>query len=438
MLLHPELNRKIDLGLSQLGYQKIKAVQREVITALHQGDTLAILPTGTGKSLCYQLYGVMHPGLTIVISPLLVLINDQVASLRRRQIAAAAWTSQTKHWQITQIKQNLINQQLKFLYLSAEKLQNPEVSKYLQKNVITQFCIDEVHCLSLWGPDFRPQYLKIGAWLKNFKNLTNQNPRLSAFTATANQKTAADINKYLPWQNQQVISRSPYRSNLSYQVEFLPSENWKRQAFCLYLAWIKTNYTRAISLIYCSTRLETVWLSSWLQLHGYPHAQCFHAGLTNVRKSAVLTYLHQHSHPVLVCTNAFGMGVDLPHIRLVLHHTPPTSLANYVQEAGRAGRDQKPAFAIIVYTHQDLSKNFKLASRRHHQRSKQLEIQKYDTFQMWKYLQQKNCYQKTIINYFRLPGMPLTNLRNCPCANCQKHFPWKNNTLFNLQQVSLF
>lgn len=407
--------------VSWFGIQELKPAQTEVLENLTAfRPTIAVLPTGYGKSICYQLAGLQLPALSIVVSPLLALMKDQVDNLKRRGLPAACWNSLTSPASQKIIKQQLIRGQLKFLYLSPEKLLSPKTTVLLNKIKISQVVIDEAHCISHWGLAFRPQYRLIGDWINNY-SIKHKPPLTSAFSATANHQCLKDIKKYLSLKNPQLVCRAPYRSNLRYMVIPVNSEGFKRQIIIYLLCYIKTLKSGGV-LIYVSTRLIANWLSRWLRDQGFSHAHCFHGGLSATQKSEAFSYFHEHSHPIMVTTNAFGMGVDFPNIRLVMHHSPPLSLDDYVQEAGRAGRDGQTAYCIVLYQLTDLEKNYELAT--HHTDQKIIKIINKKARAMHHFLNTNHCYQRNIIKYFMLPGMKLSDLKSCQCFHCQTKEPW--------------
>jgi len=406
------------------GFSTLQPVQRQAIQHLQNGnDLLAILPTGCGKSLIYQLFALQTPGLTIVLSPLLALMFDQVNTLQKRGISAAAWNHLTppnvKHIITRQLEQN----QLKLLYLSPEKLQSRLLNRWLQKTDISHVAIDEAHCVSQWGSDFRPQYHQIGNWIEQYST-HHPRPRCSAFSATADRPMTQEIIHSLKLQTPQIVTLACFRPNIRWQVLPVPSENWKR-FLCRHIlrTWFQmAGLQSGIVLIYAATRLEVVWFALWLRDHGFADTLYFHAGLGEKEKIQILQSLMKQSNGIVVCTNAFGMGIDLPHVRLVIHLTPPANMAAYVQEAGRAGRDGETAYAVSLW-HQaawvdQIAYQWQTPDGENGE-NKQKAAQAVGNF-----LQKKECLWRQIVRHFRLPQTPVCSLTTCQCMYCRTDFPW--------------
>lgn len=395
--------------------------QEEVVKTILSGrDILVLFPTGNGKSLCYQLAGLCLPNLTLVVTPLLALMQDQVESLRRKGVAAASWSSVTPWGEKRAMMQDLLSGKLRFLYLSPEKLLSPTVSTLLRTLLISQIVVDEAHCVSQWSPEFRPLYGKITRFTAEY---SRQHPRpvVAAFTATATPKAVGEITQLLGLQQPHLIALPFSRPNLRTQLYHVPSEATKRRIMLLLLRWWQKTLGGS-ALVYAATRGETEWLAEWLTLSGFP-AEAFHAGLGTTEKQYLLQKYLQEEKALLVCTSAFGMGVDKPNIRLVLHHTPPTSLESYTQEAGRAGRDGKEAWPVLLYSHQDLERNFLFT------------VQDVSALSRKRFLYQQalavsllaetsNCLNRELYRYFRLPETRPFQRPYCGCSNCRKELPW--------------
>jgi ATP-dependent DNA helicase RecQ len=417
--MHPEMNLA-----EYFGFSTLQPVQHQALQHLQNGeDLLAILPTGYGKSLIYQLFSLQNPGLTIVLSPLLALMFDQVAKLQTQKISAAAWNHLTppnvKHIITRQLEQK----QLKLLYLSPEKLQSPLLNRWLQKTEISQIAIDEAHCVSQWGADFRPAYHQIGTWIQQYTQ-QHARPYCSAFTATADKSMVQEMIHFLQLQSPHIVTQACFRPNIRWQVLPVPSENWKR-ALCHHIlqTWFHISAPEpGIILIYAATRLEVMWFTFWLRDHGFADAHCFHAGLGEKEKIHILQTLIQQKTAIVVCTNAFGMGIDLPHVRLVIHLTPPANMAAYVQEAGRAGRDGKIAYAVTLW-HQE-SWVDQIAYQWQSPDGGNCEKKKTAAQVVWNFLQRKECLWRQIVRHFRLPETPRCSLETCQCMYCQPNFPW--------------
>lgn len=395
------------------GYSDFRFPQGEIIDSILSGqDTLAILPTGAGKSLCYQVPALLLPGLTIVVSPLLALMSDQVESIQRKHISAATWNSTTSDAELAQLQQNLRENRLKILYLSPEKLKSKPVQKALQVTSISHLCVDEAHCISQWGHEFRPEYRGIQDSLQQIVQ-NRPRPVISAFTATAPPKVARDISQSLRLYHANTYSTPFWRPNLRYAVFHPESEQQKRTVLLkLVHEWWETG--TGAGIVYVSTRHQADFFARWLQQHKLP-AHSFHAGYNHHYKSQVLQQFLTHPRALIVTTSAFGMGVDKPNVRLVIHHSPPVSLAAYAQEAGRAGRDELPATCILLYRPEDLHTNteFTLRSVSKH-RSRLIRQHAYEVHQY----AQSRCRARFLLKSFSPQHFWNTSLSACHCDHC--------------------
>ena len=408
------------------GYSSLQPLQTASLNILDQHhNLLAILPTGFGKSMIYQLFGLSQSGLTIVISPLIALVFDQVRNLQGKNLSAAAWNCLTppnvKYSILRQLKEN----RLKFLYLSPEKLTSSLVSQHLMQTNVSQLVVDEAHCIPQWGPDFRPHYQQIGKWLGKYQENQQHRPILSAFTATADRDMAQEITNRLNLKKPIVITQACFRENLCWQIIPVPSQNWKRQ-LCRHIleTWLKHPKPSSadICLIYAATRLDVYWICLWLQQHGFPQTQYFHAGLSQAEKVKILTDVSNTQQGIVVCTNAFGMGIDLPHVRLVIHLTPPTDMAAYVQETGRAGRDGQKAWVVTLFQPDDWLEQLELRLQNSAGKFRERKFQRAQA--VWQFLHEKHCLSRFIVHYFRLPETPKISLQSCQCMHCHPQFPW--------------
>ncbi len=330
---------------SYWGYQEFRPLQEEIIESVLQGqDTLALLPTGGGKSICFQVPGLIKSGLTLVISPLIALMKDQVSQLKSREILAEAVHAGMTRREIDITLDNCINSDVKFLYLSPERLKTElfvERIKILhQKRGVAQIAVDEAHCISQWGYDFRPSYLEIAA----IREILPDVP-IIALTATATEKVKKDIQEKLRFENGKVFIKSFARPNLSYSVRF---EEHKDRKLVEVLQKIEGS-----AVVYVNTRRRTKELAFLLQRHQIS-ADFYHAGLEFSERSLKQEdWIHGRTR-VIVSTNAFGMGIDKADVRLVVHMDLPPNLESYYQEAGRAGRDEKKAYALIICNQKDI------------------------------------------------------------------------------------
>jgi len=317
-------------------YDSFRAPQEDIIQAvLKQKDTVALLPTGGGKSLCYQIPGLMQKGICVVISPLIALMKDQVAGLKKRGIHAVAITGSIPENEIVNIFDNLIFGKTKFLYLSPERLQSSFIQSKLKQLTINLIAVDEAHCISEWGHDFRVSYLKIAVLRKLFP----KTPVL-ALTATATNKVVDDIVKYLCLKTPKIYKKSFVRKNLAYQI-------YKTEDLFFKLKQMLTKVKKP-TIIYVFSRKQTKELSNYLNKQNFKSSY-YHGGMfTNEKEKAYQNWIEEKT-PIMVATNAFGMGIDKDNVKLVVHLTIPYSIENYMQEAGRAGRNGKKSFAVLLY-----------------------------------------------------------------------------------------
>jgi len=331
----------LDILTKYWGHQQFRKSQEEIIQSVIDGkDTLAILPTGGGKSVCFQVPAMAIDGMCLVISPLIALMEDQVNRLDENNMPAAALTSGMRNQDQFEILEAAINNELKFLYVSPERLQTKSFQERLSSLPISLIAVDEAHCISQWGYDFRPSYLNIAAIRENLKSIP-----LIALTASATEKVKKDIQEKLLMKLPQVFMTSFERKNLSYTVEKSDDKINK------IVAWIlKSNGS---GIVYCRTRRRTKEISDLLLGHQI-NSDFYHAGLDqDTRKEKQEDWINGKTK-IIVCTNAFGMGIDKPDVRVVIHADVPDCLENYYQEAGRAGRDGNTAHAVLLYRDAEL------------------------------------------------------------------------------------
>lgn len=317
-------------------YDTFRKPQEDIINAvLQKKDVVALLPTGGGKSICYQIPGLLQKGVCVVISPLIALMQDQVLNLEKRGIKAIAITSRLSENEIIQAFDNMLYGKIKFLYLSPEKLQSAFIQIKLQQLPINLIAIDEAHCVSEWGHDFRSSYLKIAVLRELFPKVN-----FLALTATATQRVVEDINTYLQLKNPQIFKKSFVRKNLAYQV-------YKTEDVFFKLKQMLTKIKQP-TIIYVFTRKQTKELSDYLNQFNFKSG-FYHGGLSITEKEEAYQNWMQEKTPIMVATNAFGMGIDKDNVKLVVHLNIPQSIENYMQEAGRAGRNGLKSFAVLLY-----------------------------------------------------------------------------------------
>ncbi|WP_298612713.1 ATP-dependent DNA helicase RecQ [uncultured Thermosynechococcus sp.] len=328
------------------GYSELRSPQAEVMTALLQRrDALIVLPTGAGKSLCFQLPALLQGGLTLVISPLLALMENQVGELRQRGLAAAAYHSELPSSQRRQILSHLRDYRL--LYLSPESLFSNPLWQHLCSSQVwlNGLIVDEAHCLVQWGDRFRPVYRRLGTVRPALRQCKPHHPRLAiaAFTATADSNAQRILIEVLGLEQPVQIIHSPYRANLHLTVRSVWSRGYRRHCLQQFLK----QQGKTSGLIYARTRRDCETLATWLQEQGY-RTTPYHGGLPAAQRRQIETDWLQDKLPFVVCTNAFGMGVNKPNVRWICHYQPPLQLSEYLQEVGRAGRDGQPAQALAL------------------------------------------------------------------------------------------
>ncbi|MFN0174364.1 MAG: ATP-dependent DNA helicase RecQ [Saprospiraceae bacterium] len=318
------------------GYQSFRPLQEDIVhSALDGRDTLALLPTGGGKSICFQVPALCREGICLVVSPLIALMKDQVHNLDRRGIPAAAIFSGMSHQQIDIMFENACNGQYKFLYVSPERLQTPMARERIKRMNVNLLAVDEAHCVSQWGYDFRPPYLQI----TEIRALIPKVPLL-ALTATATSEVLEDIQDKLGFRQKNVFRQSFVRSNLSYSVLY---EERKREKLIDILRRVP-----GTGIVYARSRGETKEIAHLLTQNGI-NADFYHAGLPGEERSAKQEAWVAGKTRIIVSTNAFGMGIDKPDVRIVVHLNLPDTLEGYFQEAGRGGRDGQKSYATLLY-----------------------------------------------------------------------------------------
>lgn len=324
------------------GHQSFRPVQQEIIDAvLSQKDALALLPTGGGKSICFQVPALMREGMCIVISPLIALIKDQVENLEKRGIKALSVHAGMNYFDVKRTFENALHGNYKFLYVSPERLLTNLFLEYLPGLNVSMIAVDESHCISQWGYDFRPAYLKIAALREYLPNIP-----VIALTASATPKVQEDICDKLHFRKgYERFQQSFERPNLSYSVFSPPSKETK-------IIQILNNVP-GTAIVYCKSRKRTQQIADLLKMNGIS-ADYYHAGLLNDERSNKQQSWISNKTRVMVCTNAFGMGIDKPDVRTVIHADVPDCLENYYQEAGRAGRDGKRSYAVLLHEQQEI------------------------------------------------------------------------------------
>ncbi len=335
--------RALQILKNYFGYDSFRAGQEGIIDTILGGrDALAIMPTGAGKSICYQVPGLMLHGITVVISPLISLMQDQVKALNAAGIHAAYINSTLSDVQIHKALKYAGQGYYKIIYVAPERLESGEFLRFSVNTEISMVTVDEAHCISQWGQDFRPSYLKIVDFINGLPN----RPIISAFTATATEEVKDDIICTLGLDNPNVVVTGFDRENLYYSVENIRKKDD-------YIVDYISKHSDESGIIYCATRKNVEKLFELLFKKGIPVTK-YHAGLgAEERRRNQEDFIYDRA-PVIVATNAFGMGIDKSNVRYVIHYNMPQSIENYYQEAGRAGRDGEPAKCVLLFSAQDI------------------------------------------------------------------------------------
>ena len=384
---------------SLFGYEQFRDQQGQIIDYLiNGGDALVLMPTGGGKSLCFQIPALMRPGLGVVVSPLIALMQDQVMALQQLGVKAQALHS-AMDWQTQQhIEQQALNGELDLLYVSPERLLTQRCLDMLKAVEISLFAIDEAHCVSQWGHDFRPEYLQLDCLQQLFPKV----PRV-ALTATADGPTQAEMVKRLHLQQAEQFISSFDRPNIRYRI--LQKQQGKQQL----LRFIQTQHQDSAGIVYCGSRKKVDELAHWLSQSGIP-ALPYHAGMSADHRSQNQARFLQEEGLVMVATIAFGMGIDKPNVRFVAHIDLPKSIESYYQETGRAGRDGLPADAWMIYGLQDVVwLRQRLMESEMDEAIKRSEQTKLDS--MLGLCEVTSCRRQVLLGYF---GEKLEE----PCGNC--------------------
>ncbi|MGF6147565.1 ATP-dependent DNA helicase recQ [Kingella potus] len=408
--------RAIEILNEVFGYPAFRGSQEEIVGTLAAGQSLLVLmPTGGGKSLCYQIPALMRDGVAVVVSPLIALMNDQVANLRTAGVHCAAVHSGTPPEETRQIAEDIATGRLKLLYVSPERLVTERFLRFLDHTAVSLFAIDEAHCVSQWGHDFRPEYRRLGLLAGRYPDI----PRI-ALTATADAETRADIKHYLRLENAPEFVAGFDRPNIYYQV--VEKNGGKKQL----LQFVKRQNGES-GIVYCLSRKKADDTAAFLNENGIA-AAAYHAGMSMAEREAAQHRFTHEDGLVIAATVAFGMGIDKPDVRFVAHLDMPQSIEHFYQESGRAGRDGLPAESWLCYGLNDyalLRERIQTGGSGEFQ--KQIELQKLDA--MFAVCETSECRRAALLRHF---GETIP-----PCGHCDNclHPPVRQDATENVRKL---
>lgn len=390
-----------DLLKQYFGYDEFRPGQKEIIQkVIDQENVLGIMPTGSGKSICYQLPSLLLDGLTVVVSPLISLMKDQVDAANQLGIPATFINSSLDGYETARRFQEIDRQQYRLLYIAPERFIMPDFIQAMNRWNVCMIAIDEAHCISQWGHDFRPSYLQMAKQLDQLPN----RPVIVALTATATIQVAADIKRLLKIPDGNHIQTGFGRENLRFQVV----KDQKKEQYLV--EYLKINKNQS-GIIYAATRKEVDRIYHLLKKFGFSIGR-YHGGLKENERTAMQEAFLYDRLQLIVATNAFGMGINKSNVRFVIHYQIPGSLEAYYQEAGRAGRDGLSSEAILLFAPQDIQvQKFFIQQSQREEEQKQKEYEKLKAMTEYAYIE--SCLQQYILNYFGETSSPCNRCGNC-------------------------
>lgn len=390
-----------DLLKQYFGYDKFRPGQKEIIQkVIDQENVLGIMPTGSGKSICYQLPSLLLDGLTVVVSPLISLMKDQVDAANQLGIPATFINSSLDGYETARRFQEIDRQQYRLLYIAPERFIMPDFIQAMNRWNVCMIAIDEAHCISQWGHDFRPSYLQMAKQLNQLPN----RPVIVALTATATIQVATDIKRLLKIPDGNHIQTGFERENLCFQVV----KDQKKEQYLV--EYLKINKNQS-GIIYAATRKEVDRIYHLLKKFGFSIGR-YHGGLNENERTAMQEAFLYDRLQLIVATNAFGMGINKSNVRFVIHYQIPGSLEAYYQEAGRAGRDGLSSEAILLFAPQDTQvQKFFIQQSQREEEQKQKEYEKLKAMTEYAYIE--SCLQQYILNYFGETSSPCNRCGNC-------------------------
>ena len=394
--------KPLDILTKHYGYTSFRRGQEDIINSIiNRNDVLAIMPTGGGKSICYQVPALLLDGITLVISPLISLMKDQVDALKTMGINAAYINSSLSSKDFNEILENIRNDEYKIIYVAPERLDSYEFTNLIKDKNISQIAVDEAHCVSQWGYDFRVSYTKVYSFIESLIS----RPVVTAFTATASQEVREDIINSLRLNNPDIYITGFNRENLSINIVKSSSKN-------KYLIDYLENHKKESGIIYAATRKDVEKIYDGLYKRGYLVSK-YHAGLSQEERKINQEDFINDKIDIMVATNAFGMGIDKPNIRWIIHYNMPQSIENYYQEIGRAGRDNQKSECILLFSPGDIHiQQYLIDISIENPKRKLFQHEKLQ--QMKDLIYSNDCYRKSILSYF---GESL--LEECnSCSNC--------------------